>query len=407
MYSVQKGDTFASISRRQYGSESYAGLIAQANPGTGEPLIAGDTLVIPDRPGSPVNVLTRALSGSPEEVAVLINGKRFRYWSRLRVAMAADSLWSFEFSAPFEPDDATFRATFRPFSYRPVVITVGGEPLFTGVMVSIVPDAAPTRRTVAVSGYAKPGPMEDCTCPASAFPLEFNDARLKTIAVALAAPFGVSVVTRGDLGPAFERAAPDPTDSPLPFLVDLARQRSRIITNDESGRLVLQQSVSTGTPVAELSEGSSPLIDVRPAFSPQQYFSHITGIESATIGFDGSQFTVKNPHLPGVLRPHTFASPDVQGGEIKTATEAKAGRMFGSAASYVVTVSTWRDPSGALWTPNTTLKLVAPGAMIYASYEFIVRSVTLEKEADREMATLELVLPGAFSGTLPEALPWD
>ena len=81
--------------------------------------------------------------------------------------------------------------------------------------------------------------------------------------------------------------------------------------------------------------------------------------------------------------------------------------MFGAMASYSVALSTWRDPAGNLWAPNTTLKLQAPGAMIYNSYEFIVRSVEFSKDSTSETARLNLVLPGAFSGQIPEALPWD
>jgi len=146
---------------------------------------------------------------------------------------------------------------------------------------------------------------------------------------------------------------------------------------------------------------------VSPFFSPQQYYSHITGLESVLVGTSGSQYTVRNPYLAGVIRPHTFKSPDTQGGTVQDSVRAKAGRMFGNMAAYGVQVSTWRDPSGALWRPNTTVVLNAPGAMVYSDYEFVVRSVRFDRTGDNESAELDLVLPGSFSGKIPEALPWD
>jgi prophage tail gpP-like protein len=38
--------------------------------------------------------------------------------------------------------------------------------------------------------------------------------------------------------------------------------------------------------------------------------------------------------------------------------------MFGNMAAYTLTVASWRDDAGKLWEPNTTVTLIAPGAMV-------------------------------------------
>ena len=81
--------------------------------------------------------------------------------------------------------------------------------------------------------------------------------------------------------------------------------------------------------------------------------------------------------------------------------------MFGNMAGFAATVATWRDPNGDLWAPNTTVTLVAPGAMVYTEFEFIIRAVQFSRDSRETTATLELVLPGSFSGEIPETLPWD
>ena len=81
--------------------------------------------------------------------------------------------------------------------------------------------------------------------------------------------------------------------------------------------------------------------------------------------------------------------------------------MFGNMASYTITVDTWLDSSGSLWAPNTMISLQAPGAMIYRPYSFLLRRVTFNQDASSRTATLNLVLPGAFGGEIPEVLPWD
>jgi prophage tail gpP-like protein len=406
-YSVITGDTFASVSRRKYGTENEAGFIARANPGVAEPLTAGTVINTPALPTTPVDSPQTAPSDNENETAVLIDGKRFRFWTAVRITRAIDTMDTIELSAPLDVDAPDFRDTFRPFSYKPLTVTVGGDPLFTGTMVAVSPTLVPDGKTVAVSGYALPGVLNDCTPPASAFPLEFNDQGLKEIAATIAAPFGLKVELAAGQGAVFERVAAEPGKKALTFLADLAKQRNLVISSTPRGAVLFSQSVDAGSPVGKLQQGQSPVISVTPFFSPQEYYSHITGVEPVIVGLSGSQFTVKNPRLLGVTRPLTFNAPDTVDADVKTAVEAKAGRMYGNMAAYSVRVSTWRDPSGKLWTPNTTVILQAKDAMIYSEYEFVIRSIEFVRERAEEFATLDLVVPGAFSGKIPEALPWD
>lgn len=406
-YTVAAGDTFELIARKQYGEEAQAGRIASANPGTSEPLVAGTQLAIPDQPNAPKDAPQQARASNDNEVAVLIDGQRFRFWENIRITRAADAMDIVEFVAPFEPDQKEFRETFRPFSYRSLEVTVGGNPLFTGTMVAVMPSIDAKRRTLEVGGYSLPGVLNDCTPPASAYPIEFSNQGLQEIAATMASHFGLAVQFDADQGAVFELVAADVDQKVLSFLTKIAQQRNLIISSTPTGQLLCQQSVSAGSPVAILSQGSSPVLSVAPAFNPQEYYSHVTGIDPVIVGLKGSQFTVKNERLQAVVRPITFKTPDTSGGSVKASVDAKAGRMFGAMASYTLELSTWRDPSGNLWAPNTTLKLRAPGAMIYTSYEFVVRSVEFSKESNSETARLNLVLPGAFSGQIPETLPWD
>lgn len=406
-YQVISGDTFEIIARKKYGDEKEADRIARANPGVAEPLTAGTTLTVPVLPGAPQDLQSQAPAATDDEVAILIDGQRFRFWDKVRITRAIDSMDTVEFGAPFDVDAPGFKETFRPFSYKPVVITVGGEPLFTGTMVGVTPVLENGQKVISVSGYSLPGVLNDCTPPASSFPLEFNDQGLREIATSIAAPFGLSVDFVADQGAIFERVACEPGKKALGFLAELAKQRNLIISSSSRGVLVFWQSVSAGQPVARLQQGSAPVLSVTPFFSPQEYYSHVTGIEPVIVGLEGSQFTVKNPRLQGVTRPITFNAPDTLDADVKGAVEAKAGRMFGNMASYSVRVATWRDPNGQLWAPNTTVKLQAPGAMIYNEYEFVIRSVEFSRERAVESAILDLVIPGSFSGQTPGALPWD
>jgi len=406
-YRIRGGDTFETIARRVYGTEQEALRVAQANPGVEEPLSPGVAITVTTLPSTPVNLPQQTEAENINEVAVLIDDERFRFWDSLRITRAVDALDVVEFGAPFDPELESFRNTFRPFEYKDIGVSVGGVPLFTGTAVSVNPILENLRSVVSVSGYSLPGVMADCTAPASAFPLEFEGQGLLEIAKTVAGYFGIGVEFTADQGDVFtDPVALEPGGKALQFLIGLAQQRGLVISSTPGGALLFQKSVESGNPTVNLEQGRSPLLSVTPFFSPEDYYSSITGITPVVIGSQGSQFTVKNDSLSGVLRPFTFKAPDTTESSAPTAVHAKLGRMFANMASYSVRLNTWRDPSGSLWTPNTTINLLAPDAMIYSNYEFILRSVEFNKDRVTETATLDLVMPGAFSGREPETVPW-
>lgn len=406
-YTVIAGDTFATISRKVYGIETEAGLLASVNPGVSEPLTPGTIIFIAAQTDSSQIIIPESPSDSENEVALSIDNQRFRFWESVRITRSIDSMDTLEFTAPLEVDNRAFRDIFLPFSYKAVSVTVGGEALFKGIMLTPIPDLTADRKSVAVSGYSIPGVLNDCVIPASAFPLEFNGQGLRDIAKAVAAYFGISVEFTEQQGPVFDRVAAEPTKKVFQFLSELARQRNFVVSSTPEGKLLFQRSVASGKPVSRWVQGFPPITTITPQFNPQAYYSHITGLQPAGVGVDGSQYTVENPRLKGIIRPFTFRADDTKSGDIKAAVEAKAGYMFANAISYSVSVTTWRDSGGNLWAPNTTVTLIASGAMIYSEYEFIIRSVSFFRTPISETAELRLVLPGSFNGKIPETLPWD
>jgi prophage tail gpP-like protein len=406
-YEVQPGDNYDRIARRVYGSEEFDYLIAASNPGAQEPLVSGTILYTPEAPDSPRSAINPAASDAPNEVALLLDKQRFRFWTQITITRSADTLDQIEFTAPFDYRSSTFKKAFRPFSYKPIQVTVGGSALFQGTMISVRPSITPNSKTVSIEGYATPGVLNDCNPPASSYPLEFNDSNLQSIASKLAEDFGIKAVFAASPGANFDRVAVDPNKRVLAFLSEMARQRNLIISSTPRGALLFQKSVSPGAPVARLSQGQAPLVEVSPQFNAQSFYSHITGIEPVLVGLAGAQYTVKNPAVTSTARPFTFIVHDTTQADIKTAVEAKASRMLANVASYTVSLATWRDPQGQLWEPNTTIKLLAPDAMVYTEYEFIIRSVQFTRTSTSETAKLVLVLPGAFSGEFPAELPWD
>lgn len=346
---------------------------------------------------------------NPDELSLELSGEEYRYWMNPSVTLSVDSYSTIGFQAPFESEREEFRNTFRPFRYRSMRVLLGGEPLVTGHLMHVQPSDEPERRTVDVTGWALPAKLNACP-PADKFDLlEFKGVGLRTIATEIVSWFGLELDFTCDEGAVFEKVALEPTAKCQDFLVGLAKQRGLVLNDTPDGKVRFWQSVGAGKPVGKLEGGAPPLCRVTPQFVPDRYYSEITAITSAEPGVPGAAYTVKNPWLDGIiLRPHTFEVQDSDPADAPTAARAALGRMFAEAASYTIdNLPTWRDPSGNLWTPNTTIVLVAPDAMIYQETEFLIRDVTFKDDGEKKSAELEVVMLGAFEGEAPETLPWS
>lgn len=344
-----------------------------------------------------------------EDVQIAIADKVWRYWDDCEINLGIDSYSTVTFMSPHEPKRREFRETFRPFSYKPVSLRVGTQPLFVGNMLTPVPTANEDGSRIAVSCYSKPAVLMDCDAPVSLLPFEARGLTLLQIAERVCAPFGVRVAIADGLqpGPPFRRVKQKLDGKVHDYLVELAQQRGLVIGDDATGRLVFRKSTKIGRSVASLEYGKPPVLAVSPSFNDREYFSQITGIANAKMGVRGAKATERNPRLTDTLRCQTAQLDDIEKADIGQAVKARMGRMFGNAMSLTVELPTWRDPQGALWWPNTTVRLLAPEAMVYSWYEFIVRTVSLRTNKDAETATLGLALPGAFSGEIPPKFPWD
>lgn len=333
-------------------------------------------------------------------------GSDFKYWTQFELSLSLDSYSAAGFVAPFDYHRKEFREAFRPFTFKTVEVKIGGQKIFTGRMQDIEPRVDPESSTVSVTAYSLPKQLETHP-PVSLLPLEFNGLDLFQIAKRLCAPFGVTVNPSVPVGSTFHQVKCDPDQGIYPFLVDLAKQRGLIIADNANGELLILRSESAGNPVARL-EGQ-PVVKVTPTFSPEAYYSEMTGFAPKKSGHVGSRYTEKNPKYLGTnIRPLNFTLEDTEAADVPFAVRARLGRMFGNMVSYVVEgIPTWRDPKGNLWRPNTTITLKAPEAMIYRETEFLIRNVTLRQDAQSKTATLGLVLPGAFSGETPSRLPFE
>jgi prophage tail gpP-like protein len=359
-----------------------------------------------------------------DEVTLLIDGVIFSYWESVTINTQIDTFSTVNFTAPFEPDDLDARRVLVPLSFKLIQLFIGGEPYFFGRMLPIVPSLESDKRTVEVGCYSYPATLNDCTIPVGQKP-EFIDVGILSISDEICEPFAINVIepvlptelfatnedpfnpeTFRNYNEPFAKVSIDVGEKIIEFLSKLAARRNILITDNANGDLVYLRANSGGISVAHLQEGHSPLLSVVPELKTQEWYSDITGVQSQKMTLEGSaSYTLKNKFLPGVFRPYTFKVKDVDT-TVQPAVESKFARMVANVVTYKIEVIGWRDQAGRLWTKNTMLDVTAPSAMIYERYQFLIKGVEFRVNAERQTAVLSLVLPGSFTGVLPETLPW-
>lgn len=354
---------------------------------------------------------------SDDEITLSIAGEKFTHWADLEIAMSMDSFANVGFETPFVPEQADFRKRFQPFSFLPIDVTVGDETLFRGTLHDVKPSLTAEKRVAQVSAYALACALEFTEPTVGMLPIEANGLTLRQIAQQIAKPFGFGVTLAGEEGAAFRKVKTrrktintraDMAEKLHGFLLELAKQRGKLITNTRTGDLAFIEPTAMGKPVARFVEGEQPLMAVEVEFDPRNYYNEITGFTTGKHQREAAKWTERlERNAGGALRALNLKLDDVEKGDAPKAVKAAVGRMIAGLASYVVHAPTWRDPSGELWEPNTTVTLHAPSAMVYQPYELLVKDVVFKRSASERTASLGLVLPGSFSGTPPSSFPWE
>lgn len=423
-HTVSAGETLKTISLLYYGVDSKYTLIIHANTflrdrlyqanfaTDGTPILyPGEVITIPGEAKNIVNVVAGTKKRIPistadkNSITLIIEGKQYQFFTNYTITSNINTLDTITVESPFI-DTEEYRRAFKAFNYSEVLVYYGTDLLMVGSLLSSLISINESSKTLSLTIYPKCGVLNDCPAPTSLYPVSYDGYNLKEIAEALLEPYGIGVEFAGDPGESFIEVAIEPTETVLQFLANLADERGFIFTNNSDGDLLFWKAGS-GSAVESVQEGETPFLSCEPKFSPQSYFSEVTGIFKEDEEVDAISCTWKNPFLQNVFRP-TVVEFDETTEDIEKAVYDYAGRMFGSVCSYTVTLNTHRTTSGECIKANMIFSVLAESSQIYRETDFLVSKVVLTRSPDKGIqAELTLVLPGAYSGTLPTEVPWE
>jgi prophage tail gpP-like protein len=422
-HNVQQGETLGAIAVRYLGSSAKWTKITGANPQLanrkkapdGSPLIyPGDTLVIPMdqteiRPTSAQTKTPIVLSDKEQDVSIVISREKFTGFTAYNLNLSYDSFDTFSFSAPYDPSIKELRDVITPFAFNSCEVYYNDVLVFKGTLLTPDPELSDTSSEITLQGYPICGVVNDCMVPPTKYPLQCYGITMKGIADAACEPYSIPVIFDGEIGPEFTEVSIEPTDKILDFLSRLAKQRNLLITNNEKGQLVFFNP-NPGKAAVSFVEGRSPLISIKPKFKAQDFYSHITGFGKTDAEYPSMSYTFENKYLinKGIMRHHSLTIEDSETiSDLENSVKAHAGRMFTDCVSFELLCENHVNENNEVFYKGMGVCVYAPSAMIAKETNFIARDVKLSRTVEGKTATLNLVLPGSYTGEIPEALPWE
>jgi len=395
-YSTNSGDTFSLIAQQTVGTDTFAAQIKRANPGISEPIPAGTTILIPSNRENAKGFLASGLD-------VKVTADRFVTMPNFTLSKRIDAIRKATFTVP---NEIQTRATLPPLTPLDCSIGYNGLSEMQGRIATPKNRESESSKSLVVNAFSECANLEKSPPPLSAFPLEFKDQNLEQIAGTICNIMGIDVFFDFDSGPRFKRVDIQQGEKVLGFFAKLAEQRNLIITDDEFGSLLFTRGDGSGAPILQIDDTGRPDVKVNTVFNDDKYYSSVTGILPTKTKKPGKQFTIDNPYYTGIVRPYTFKADNIDQGELETAVRSTASRMFAGIFGASITVPFWTDDNGDILKTNSVIRLRSPSNYLNNWGEYLIAGVTLSNTEGSETATIDAVLPSAYSGKIPESLPW-
>ena len=419
-YVVVTGDTLSGIAAAAYGDASQWRRIWAANQshlrsGKNPSFVApngksGADLIFPGEvlnlPGDPpelaaIESALRALptlSGKGRNEFTLIINDRFEVpVISGTVKRSFDTIADgFTATTALQPSDVLYNEVFKPFSYRKAEVYLGGVLAMRGILYSTEHRSDAGGLVGTLEGYSPTADLVDSTVRP---PYEARKITLKQRITDMLLPFGIPLKFEIDNDTPFEKIKIEETETIFSHLADLAKQRRAFMTSTPLGELLVARAAPSG-PVTVLEEGYPPLLSLDVKFDGRARFSNYRARQQKKRKGESHSY-VAVARDARVVRPRfvTFDVSDLTAGEVIDTAYWERSKRTAEAVHVTVEVGTWYYPgTDLLWTENTVITLASLTAYCPDGSDFLIRSVDFHLSDKGATATLDLILPQAYTG---------
>ena len=368
-----------------------------------------------------------------DDITLTVGGKAFGGWSAMRCTRGIERTPG-QFSLVMSERYPGQVAPVPQWGGDPMTLSLGDDMVLKGYIDRLIPSISPRGHEILIMGRGRTADLVDC--PAIADNSQFVNATIGKISRAVAGEFGIGVIQRdpgrvtasnpasgdGILIPQLTVAL---TDTAWGIIETCARFASLLCYESSDGNVILSD---VGT--AKHSSGFKTGVNVQSAsvvFAADMRYSEYIGValpvlpSSATLPAAPGDPTAANtittiydaPMLAlkrhdGTLRRRPFVLVSEQGMATqdicKRRTEWEAARRYGRGNVVSLVTDSWRDSSGALWTPNVLCSVDLPELHL-GKLDLLIADVTFSADLHRgRTAELTLMPAAAFVPAPPPVL---
>lgn len=349
----------------------------------------------------------------PNQLRLVIGGKSYAGWQEQRVSCGVERIpRDFEIMAtdksPFDPSSITVEPG------QEMRVLLGDDPVITGYVDRVRLSVSGASHQMTISGRGQGQDLVDCSAILPTMAIGGSGLQADGIIRPLAQVFGIDVAVQGDISAsgAVPQFNVNLGETPWDIIDRITRWAQLLCYEGADGNLVLsrvgQQSMASGVQEGVNLEQADATFSMDGRFS--DYFAFVQSVDQfSQIGGQGDVGRVKDATVPR-YRPRAIISEQTQNGQpiaMQRLNWEKA-RRIGQSQSIEVTVDSWRDSAGKLWTPNYLVPVNIPSLKII-SQTLVIGEVEFSRGEDGTHAHMILMPPAAYEPepNVLQAIDWQ
>lgn len=339
-------------------------------------------------------------AGAPNDDVTLIldDGQQISGWLDVRITRGIERCPS-DFSLTVTEKYPSSVDALQVRAGQGVQVMIGGDLVLTGYVDVVRPRFDAASHDVTILGRSKCQDLVDCSAEWPGGQIS-GDSMLE-IASKLAAPYGITVTALtapGDPIPVYQLTQ---GETAWEVIEKLSRYRQLLAYDDVDGNLVLSAVGDTQT-ASGFREGvnverAEAALSAHQRF--QKYISYAVSVESFQ-DLGDVDYTNAEAGDDGVKRHRVRKIVCPVSGPLGTAFAEdriiwEAARRAGRSYAVSLETDSWRDSSGALYTPNRLVRLELPTLKL-PDVTWTISEVTFHKGSDGTRCELLIMPPQAF-----------
>jgi len=334
-----------------------------------------------------------------DDLSLELNNIRVSGWTRIRVTRGIQRLTG-DFDIELTDLDPATLTQIVAIPGEACAVTLGSDVVITGFVDAVNPSISVTKHAVRIRGRGKCQDLIDCSADWPSGQIAGSNAL--QIAEKLATPYKINVSSDGNDGPSIPLFMICIGETSFDIIERVSRYAGLLAYELPDGTLYLCRAGE-----GLMSSGVAQGVNVESAvfeWSAEQRFSEISAFQQTmmTAGDSGANIgpvaTARDQTVKRLRKLFFQSEQIISGFELAKARVAwEQSRRSGQSQVVRVTVDSWRDEAGALWEPNSQLRVDLPILKIPEGTMMLIAEVTYRRDENGTHADLTLMPPSAFT----------